>query len=140
VRYEQMAGEVLSEQSAEPGAAEAGIETDARWFRNLTRALAVVYLTTHRQADDDGQLPVVDSSTPEPDTVVMDRETGEKLRELIAALPEDEKTLIEATYFAGLTLQAAGKRLGVSKSWASRLHAKTLQRLARSLKLMGIAI
>lgn len=140
IRYDQMAGEVLSEQAQGSGPRDEGIEADTRWFRNLSRTLAVVYLTTHRQPDDDDQLPVVDSSTPEPGTVVMGREISQKLRELIAALPEDEKTLIEATYFEGLTLQEAGKRLGVSKSWASRLHAKALQRLARSLKLMGIAI
>ena len=141
IRYEQMANEVLSDQATcGPGDPESGIDAEARWFRNVTRALAVVYLTTHRQGDEDEQVPVVDSSTPAPDAAVIDRETGQKLRELIAGLPQDERTLIEATYFEGVTLQEAGKRLGISKSWASRLHAKTLQRLARSLKLMGIGI
>jgi len=141
IRYHQMAEEVLADQAtAEASAGESSIEADARWFRNLTRALAIVYLTTHRDPDEDEQVPVVDTSTPAPDAVVMDRETGQKLRELVAALPEDERTLIRATYFEGETLQDAGKRLGVSKSWASRLHAKTLQRLARSLRQMGIGI
>ena len=32
-----------------------------------------------------------------------------------------------------LSLKVAGERFGVSKAWASRLHAKTLAQLARSL-------
>ena len=38
-------------------------------------------------------------------------------------------------YFQGLDLQEAGKQLGISKSWASRLHAKTLRQLARDGQL-----
>jgi RNA polymerase sigma factor for flagellar operon FliA len=59
------------------------------------------------------------------------------LRELIDALPSDSGSLIRGAYFEGLTLKQAGERIGVSKAWASRLHAKTLQRLARALRLLG---
>jgi RNA polymerase sigma factor FliA len=37
----------------------------------------------------------------------------------------------------GETLQKAAQLLGISKSWASRLHAKALGMLARSLRALG---
>lgn len=141
VRYEQMADETLRVEGEEgKGSVEAGEKDDMRWFRNLGRALAVVYLATHSEGKGDAK-PVLleDSSTPAPPTVAIGREISQKLHELIDALPPEEGGLIRATYFEGLTLQEAGKKMGVSKSWASRLHARILQRLARSLKLLGAA-
>ena len=141
VRFEQMAGEVLcadEEQRESPSSTT--VETDMRWFRNVSRALAVVHLAT--QIDDkrfaEAATPA-DPSAPEPAAAAMGREISQKLHELIDALPEEAGKLIRATYFEGLTLQEAGERLGISRSWASRLHAKTIQRLARSLRLLGVA-
>jgi RNA polymerase sigma factor for flagellar operon FliA len=144
VRYEQMAGEVLKLESEDVAVSfDATIEEDWRWLRDVSRALAVVYLTTHGDEEHGGQAgqaEPADRSTPGPQSAVMDRELTGKLKELIEALPSEAGVLIRAVYYEGLTLQQAGQRLGVSKSWASRLHAKTLQRLARSLKILGLAL
>ncbi|NQU23381.1 MAG: sigma-70 family RNA polymerase sigma factor [Candidatus Nealsonbacteria bacterium] len=141
VRTEQMANEVIraeNEQDEEP--LKTGCDGDMRWFRDLSRALTVVHLAMHAGGEDNpgASLPP-DLSTPDPSAIVIGREIGQILHKLIDALPEAAGDLIRATYFEGLTLQEAGKRLGVSKSWASRLHARTLQQLARSLKLLGVA-
>jgi RNA polymerase sigma factor for flagellar operon FliA len=45
----------------------------------------------------------------------------------LAKLPEKERFMLQAVYFEGLTIEQAGKDLGLSKSWASRLHARALQ-------------
>jgi RNA polymerase sigma factor for flagellar operon FliA len=105
----------------------------------VTRALAIVYLATQADSEEPAAaVPLVDRSEPPAPAAAIRREIHQKLHELIDALPAEAATLIRATYFEGLTLQEAGTRLGVSKSWASRLHAKTLQRLARSLRLQGV--
>lgn len=141
VRTEQMANETLraeNEQDKEP--LKSGCDGDMRWFRDLSRALTVVHLSMHAgERDEPGVSLPADTSVPDPAAVAIGREIREILHQLIDALPEAAGNLIRATYFEGLTLQEAGKRLGVSKSWASRLHARTLQRLARSLKLLGVA-
>jgi RNA polymerase sigma factor for flagellar operon FliA len=67
--------------------------------------------------------------------VAIQHEISQRLDELTSALPEDARRLIHAAYTEGLDLQEAGRRLGISKSWASRLHAKALGELARSLTL-----
>jgi RNA polymerase sigma factor for flagellar operon FliA len=141
LRYEQKANELLRDD-AEQGPAESppSTEGETRWFRDLSRALTVIYLVT--EPGDGGGIPadaLVDASAEGPAAAAMGRETSEKLLQLIEALPPQESALIKATYFEGLTLQEAGHRLGIGKGWASRLHARVLQRLARSLQLCGAA-
>lgn len=88
---------------------------------------------------DTDQLGADQSTEPTPLDVAMQFEMVEKLRELIDALPERARTLIRSTYFEGLTLKDAGERLGMSKAWASRLHAKTLDQLAESFRVSRMA-
>jgi RNA polymerase sigma factor (sigma-70 family) len=74
---------------------------------------------------------------PAPAAVAMESEMSEKLHKLIDMLPHAAAELIRATYFEGLTLEEAGHRLGVSKSWASRVRTQALKSLARSLASWG---
>jgi len=140
VRYQQMANEVMRNDGETAKDESASQQSNAQWFGDLSRALVVVHLATRAgDADDVGAATPADTSMPEPDNIAIGREIGQKLHELVDALPDEAGQLIRATYFEGHTLQEAAKRLGISKSWASRLHAKTLQRLARSLRRMGVA-
>ena len=52
-----------------------------------------------------------------------------KLRDAIATLPEKERALVLKHYWEGKNLLEAGAELGMSKSWASRLHAQAVDRL-----------
>ena len=132
-RYDRMSNEVLRLEGSEAA--------DVRWLRGVTRALAMVYLVTQSDASEGTALgSLEDPASPAGPDVAMDREIVRKLHELIATLPPEAAALIRATYFEGLTLQEAGTRLGVSKSWASRLHARALERLARSLRMEGITV
>jgi RNA polymerase sigma factor for flagellar operon FliA len=139
LRCEQKAGEALLDDATSPATSESSLEDDARWLTRLSSTLAVVYLSTRSEDDTSPGSNLSDDSSPPPEEVVAEREISVKLRELIDSLPEEAGKLIRAAYFEGLTLQEAGQRLGIGKSWASRLHAKTLQRLGRSLRLLGLA-
>jgi RNA polymerase sigma factor FliA len=147
VRYEKMANETLRESAVESGcdaAKSAETETEeanARWHKTLSWSLLVVYLSSRIRTDEEGSsdsLQLVDTSVPTPPSELIRRETSQKLRELIDQLPSEESTLIRATYFEGMTLEEAGRKIGISKSWASRLHAKSLRRLAQSLRMAGL--
>ncbi|MBI4586189.1 MAG: sigma-70 family RNA polymerase sigma factor [Planctomycetes bacterium] len=146
-RYEHMADELLRLEGDEDeagGAGEAGetadsLESDLKWFKGVTSSLAVVYLASGQDRDEGESGPVlIDESIPSPSAQVITSELEEILHRLIDTLPSDAGSLIRGVYFEGLTLQEAGTRLGISKAWASRLHAKTLQRLAHSLRLIGV--
>ncbi len=52
-----------------------------------------------------------------------------RVREAVAALPEKERQLMELYYFADKNLEEAGAALGLSKSWACRLHARAVDLL-----------
>jgi RNA polymerase sigma factor for flagellar operon FliA len=52
-----------------------------------------------------------------------------RVRAAVDRLPDNERTLVVKVYFDGLTIEQAGKTLGLSKSWASRLHARALDHL-----------
>jgi len=54
-----------------------------------------------------------------------------RLREAIEQLPEKERALVTKHYWEGKNLLDAGAELGISKSWASRLHAQAVDRLRR---------
>jgi RNA polymerase sigma factor for flagellar operon FliA len=48
-------------------------------------------------------------------------------------LPERERRLMDDCYYGGLTIKEAGEKQGLSKSWASRMHARALKMLGRHL-------
>ncbi len=142
IKSSAMTDEVLREESDEAASSgKSSKEGDVRWLRNVTRALAVVYLAPMGgEGEESGDRGAVeDHSMPDASAAAMSHEMADKIHELIDGLPPEPQALIKGVYFEGLSLQEAGKRLGISKSWASRLHAKTLQRLARSLRPEGVA-
>jgi RNA polymerase sigma factor FliA len=141
LRYEQMANETLQRESdAAPSCDRDLLEQDAQWLRAVTEKLAVVYLATHRgQERGIRDSWIEDPAAPQPPTVVASREVRQELHALIETLPPAERRLIHTIYFEGATLQEAAQRLGISKSWASRLHARILENLARSLRQIGVA-
>ncbi|WP_272424961.1 sigma-70 family RNA polymerase sigma factor [Polyangium jinanense] len=71
------------------------------------------------------------AGTPEEHT--SRAEMAHALRHAIGALPERERTLVERHYFQGEDFDEIAADLGISKSWASRLHAQAIQSLATAI-------
>lgn len=59
---------------------------------------------------------------------------GPAIAEALAALDDMDRAFIERHYFHGESLLDIGRDLGVSKSWASRVHARALGRLRDALE------
>ncbi len=138
-RYHQMANELLAEEAKDSKSPEPStLEEDASWLRKVTEKLAVVYLTSQQGAGDEGaDDSVFEDHTASAPEVVARNELFKKLHELVETLPAQSAELIRSVYFEGATLQEGANRLGISKSWASRLHAQTLERMAMSLRQLG---
>jgi len=140
LKYEQLAGDVLRLEHEDHPAPPATLEEGLGWLKNITGALAIVYFSSQAAQGESGDpLEVEDRHTPSPQACAVQHETHACLHRLIDELPEESRQLVCATYFEGLTLTEAGQRLGIGKAWASRLHAKALQRLARGMRLAGAA-
>ena len=56
-----------------------------------------------------------------------------RLQAALAALDERERALVRRHYFEGEPLRTVGRDLGISRAWASRLHARALARLREAL-------
>ena len=68
------------------------------------------------------------------DEVAARRELAARVRAAIAALPDRERTIVEKHYYQDQTLLEAGAEIGITKSWASRLHARAVDLLREKLK------
>jgi len=132
-RYERLAQELLGDAYGEE---DDDLEREARWLSDVSVRLSVVYLASGL-AGEDAAADVEDVETPPPPAELVLRELRGAVRAAIAVLPEQARRLIQAVYFEGCSLKDAGAQLGVSKSWASRLHDRTLRQLAVALRRSG---
>jgi RNA polymerase sigma factor for flagellar operon FliA len=74
---------------------------------------------------------------PSPEDILLRVRQAEALRKAIAALEPRQRDIIEQHYFAGERFDRIAERLGVSKSWLSRLHAQAIDKLAEKMKDYG---
>ncbi len=73
-----------------------------------------------------------------PEESYSDNEQMDKLHKSLARLPAKNREVLEQYYFQDQTLEDIGSRLGLSKSWVCRLHAKSLDMLRQILEESGI--
>jgi RNA polymerase sigma factor for flagellar operon FliA len=138
-RYSRLAREVLAGSDASAGTCEfGGIEEGARWLIDVSARLSIVFLASGLPDAKDRADAIADPHAPTPQTQVMLDELRAWVRESIDRLPEQGRQLLHWVYYEGLSLTAAGERMGLSKSWTSRLHDKMLRRLAASLRQQGV--
>lgn len=88
------------------------------------------------------------STGPDPEDVRDGSETAEEqlaqlelmalIRKAVEERPEAERHLLVRHYFDGITFDEAAKELGLSKSWASRIHARAIEALAKDIKRLRI--
>ena len=71
---------------------------------------------------------------PSAEDRLAEAELDASIRESIRGLPDAERTLLQRHYFDDVTFEQAAAELGVSKSWASRLHARAVETVGRRLK------
>ncbi len=98
-------------------------------------ALGLVASGTARAAPPDslGTSPEQDAA-PTPEEAFARAELTANIRAAVADLPAEEAELVRRHYFMGENLDVAGQSLGISKSWASRLHARAIGRLSKRLR------
>jgi RNA polymerase sigma factor FliA len=78
-------------------------------------------------------MPVADAAVS-PEEHAARSELAERLRRSVEALPDRERALVERHYYNGETFDAIAEDLGISKSWASRLHERAITRIGKVLR------
>jgi RNA polymerase sigma factor for flagellar operon FliA len=105
----------------------AGAEALAQ-IKQAMSAIRTMYLTSlETLREEKGFEPAGDNPQPGErlDTVTL----SARLRDALDKLPDKERALMTKHYWEGKNLLEAGAELGISKSWASRLHAQAVDRL-----------
>ena len=96
--------------------------------RTELAAIRTMYVTSLDAMTDAG-FDKPDDKSPQADTAIDAQRAASKIRAAIATLPAKEQALMKKHYWEGKNLLEAGAELGMSKSWASRLHAQAVDRL-----------
>jgi RNA polymerase sigma factor for flagellar operon FliA len=69
-----------------------------------------------------------------PEEAVSKAELRDIVMGAIAQLPDNEAHLVRRHYIDGESFEQVADELGLSKSWASRLHARAIARLSKRLR------
>jgi RNA polymerase sigma factor for flagellar operon FliA len=105
--------------------------TDRRVGAYLAKAATTLTLTFAGSSAAGGE-PT--DRAPTAEEQLLDGELWTAIRAAIGELPDPEKTLLERHYLDGVTFEQVASELGLSKSWASRLHTRAVRAVTRSLK------
>ncbi len=101
---------------------------------SMAMAMAAAFLAPQTQGLDE----IIHPDTVSPEEAFAHAELLTRVRAAIEKRPENERTLLERHYFEDVTFEQAAGEIGLSKSWASRLHARAIEAVARELKRTGI--
>ena len=127
------AADFVHEGASEEATPTAPAAADAKLGDQLgsaAMAMALGFLSM-RQTD---ALEAAKDPDHSPESNVGHAELLTRVKEAIAERPDAERTLLTRHYFDDVTMDEAARELGLSKSWASRLHARAIEGLAKSLK------
>ena len=140
-RRDRAAGEALRERAEADGGA-CGDGDVVAGLASAGRSLAAVFLLSQAGPAGGAGPASGEYGGADPEAGPADAagaaEVFARLRDLVDELPPDAAALIRGVYFEGLSLKDAGARVGISRGWASRLHAKVLDRLGRDLRRAGL--
>jgi RNA polymerase sigma factor for flagellar operon FliA len=97
-----------------------------------TAAMAMALAVLSMRSGD-----VIDRAQDEresPEEAVANAELLARIRDAIAERPDAERRLLERHYFEDVSFEETARELGLSKSWASRLHSRAIEGVAKALK------
>lgn len=128
-KYERIANDVLAVDQKE----EQSSTSDMAWFASTTKALTSVYLISQLGSGDEPGPEKIDQESETQQQRVENSDLIKRMKKLMDELPEQQRSILQGVYFEGLSIKAAGERVGISKAWASRVHKQTLEQLVRQL-------
>ena len=81
---------------------------------------------------------IEDTATPTPEEAAISEERARRIEEAMSRLSPDQRTLIELSYFEGMSVREAGRFLNWHASKAQRCHEAALRRLRELLAVEDI--
>jgi len=135
VRYEEKANTYLAqateEASTDPNAPKKTEEDKATEVLSTLSNMAAIYITN---LDGIVGLQVKDDNAVQADETLGHEQARVAVTRAVSKLSEQERQLLDMYYYREMSLQEVGEKLGLSKSWTSRLHARVIEKLHRLLR------
>jgi RNA polymerase sigma factor for flagellar operon FliA len=103
-----------------------GADSALRAIDGILGRVAAAYCTAASASGEER-----DAESPEQSAI--DRQQQMRVRAALEVLPEQERFLIRGHYLDGRNFDELAAELGLSKSWASRLHSRALGRMREAL-------
>lgn len=82
-----------------------------------------------REASLEAVFHIADESTPSPEQQVLEEDRKRRLQKALGHLPQKECELLSLVYYEGLSIRAAGRKLGWGKSAADRHHNAAMEKM-----------
>lgn len=128
----------LNEQASEdatapqaPGTTAATLEQKLQeHLANMATAIATGLIA--ETAWDEEEIVSVDPASS-PEDVTSRKQLRAIVKDALAELTDQERALVEGHYFNGQRFDHVAAELGLSKSWASRIHTRAIARLTKRL-------
>ncbi len=98
----------------------------------MATAMAAGLIARTAHGDDGDRIAV--ASGDDPEESVANAELLHLVRDAVEGLEDPERELVRRHYFGGERFDLVAAELGLSKSWASRLHSRAITRLTKRLK------
>jgi RNA polymerase sigma factor for flagellar operon FliA len=98
----------------------------------MATAMAVG-LVAEAARGEEGDVTSVDAGLS-PEEALASAELLHQVRVAIDELPREEAELVRRHYLNGERFDRVAAELGLSKSWASRLHTRAIGRLSKRLR------
>lgn len=96
-------------------------------FTKKAQQTASIYLVSLEQQEN---ISLKDENIERADDLMAKLQLYEKMKKAIGYLSKKEQDIIKLYYFEELSLEEVGNKMGLSKSWTCRKHAKALEKLS----------
>ena len=127
---DRVADNTSEEKAAAPAqTAEAADAALSSTLSGMAMAMAAAFLTPMTEG-----IEQVEGGEERADEAFERRQLLAVIRAVIDERPDAERTLLVRHYFEGITFEQAAAGLGLSKSWASRLHARAIEAVALEVR------
>lgn len=120
-----------SEESAEPAVHQEMHTSSWEDSENYNSSASNTYFISMDNAHPER---VTAAAADSPANQIFKKEESEAIQKAIQQLPQHHRFVLRAHYYEDLSLVSIGRRLNLSKSWVSRIHAQALAMVRKILQ------
>jgi RNA polymerase sigma factor (sigma-70 family) len=130
-KFEMAANAFLADCTGSP--ASGGGNADHQQIRGLAGSIVSCFVLSLDAVGD--ELLTARDTSPEQNAAASERKA--LVEQALRQLPDRNRRVIEGHYFREQSLDQIGRELGLSKSWVSRIHARSIEMLHGALAAMS---